>query len=125
RDAPNVETHGRVELERLATGGRLRIAEHDADLLAQLVDEDDRGLRARYRAGELAQRLAHEARLETHVRLTHVALDLGFRHQCGYGVDHDHVYSARPNENLADLKRLLTGIRLRDEEALDVHAQLA
>ena len=28
-------------------------------------------------AGELAQRLAHEPRLQAHVRVAHVALDLG------------------------------------------------
>src|SRR5438093_3972522 len=43
-DAPDVEAHRRIELERLATGGRLRIAEHDADLLAQLIDEHHRRL---------------------------------------------------------------------------------
>ena len=32
-----------VELERPAAGGRLGIAEHDANLLAQLVDEDEAG----------------------------------------------------------------------------------
>ena len=41
-DAPDVEADGGVELERLAAGGRLGIAEHDADLLAQLIGEDSR-----------------------------------------------------------------------------------
>src|SRR5215217_4859137 len=44
-DAPDVEANGRVELERAAARRRLRVAEHDADLLAQLVRED--GDRAR------------------------------------------------------------------------------
>ena len=41
---PNVEAHRRVELERLTSSRRFRIAEHDADFLAQLIDEDYRRL---------------------------------------------------------------------------------
>ena len=63
-DAPHVETHRRVELERPAATRRLGIAEHDPDLLAQLIDEDHRGARTVDRAGQLAQRLAHQARLQ-------------------------------------------------------------
>ena len=43
-DAADVEAHRGVELERRAAGGGLGVAEHDADLLADLVDEDDAGL---------------------------------------------------------------------------------
>jgi hypothetical protein len=59
-NATNVEAHGSVELERIATGGGFRAAEHDADLHTDLVDEDDDGVRALDVAGELAQRLRHE-----------------------------------------------------------------
>ena len=38
-DAADVETYRSVEFERVTAGGRLGIAEHDADLFAQLVDE--------------------------------------------------------------------------------------
>ena len=38
-DAADVESYRCVELERLAAGGDLRIAEHHADLLAQLIRE--------------------------------------------------------------------------------------
>src|SRR5882762_5966980 len=40
-DAPDVHAHRGVELERTAAGRRLGISEHDADLHADLVDEDD------------------------------------------------------------------------------------
>src|SRR5205085_3940314 len=39
--AADVDAHGRVELERAAAGSRLGVAEHDADLLADLVDENE------------------------------------------------------------------------------------
>src|SRR5687768_7206547 len=38
-DPAHVETHGRIELERAAARSRFRAAEHDADLLAELVGE--------------------------------------------------------------------------------------
>src|ERR1700733_2096039 len=45
-DAADIDANRGVELERAAAGGGLRIAEHDADLFADLVDEDKR--RARF-----------------------------------------------------------------------------
>ena len=42
--APDVHAHGREELERAATGRGLGVTKHDADLLAQLVDEDAGGV---------------------------------------------------------------------------------
>src|SRR5690242_21167517 len=39
-DPPDVEADRRVELQSAAARRRLRIAEHDADLLAQLVRDD-------------------------------------------------------------------------------------
>src|SRR5207249_8523731 len=63
-DAADVDADRRVELQRAAAGGRFRVAEHDADLLAKLVDEDEARLRLRDDAGQLAERLRHEARLQ-------------------------------------------------------------
>src|SRR5512143_1405075 len=40
-DAPDVEAHRGVELERAAAGRGFGVSEHHADLLAQLVDEDE------------------------------------------------------------------------------------
>ncbi len=58
------------------------------------------------------------------MRITHVALDLGLGHERGNRIDHDDIDGARSNENLADLHRLLTGVRLRDKKVLDVDAEL-
>src|SRR5262249_6482716 len=63
-DAPDVDATGAVKLERPAAGRRLGAAEHHADFLADLVDEDQDALRTRDSAGELAQRLAHQASLD-------------------------------------------------------------
>ena len=53
-DAADVQADRGVELERVAAGGRLGVAEHDADLHADLVDEDDRAVGFLMGGGELA-----------------------------------------------------------------------
>src|SRR5690242_21269241 len=57
----------RVELERPAARRGLRIAEHDADLLAQLIDEDRGRVEPRERPRELPHRLRHQPGLEADV----------------------------------------------------------
>src|ERR1700678_3080862 len=86
-DTANDDAHGRIELERAATGGRLRIAKHDPDLLANLVNENQRRTGLRYRAGKLAQRLRHEPCLQTHVRIAHLAIEFRLRDERGHRVD--------------------------------------
>ena len=80
-DAADVEAHGRVELEGVATGGRLWAAEHHAYLETDLVDEDDDGVRALDVTGELAQRLRHQAGVQADLQLAHLAFDFCFRGQ--------------------------------------------
>src|SRR5437867_1086989 len=73
-DPADIEPERSIELERLAAGGGLRIAEHDADLLPQLIDEHHGTIRAIDGAGQLPQRLTHQPGLEPHMALTHLAL---------------------------------------------------
>src|SRR6202789_4575246 len=75
-DAADIEPHRGIELQRVAARRRLRIAEHDADLHADLVDEDDDGVGLGDRAGELAQRLAHQPRLLPRQLVAHLPFAL-------------------------------------------------
>ena len=111
-DAADVETERGVELERLATGGGLGVAEHDADLFAELVDEHHRGVGAIDGAGQLAERLAHEAGLEPDVAVAHVAFDFGLGHQRRDRIDDDDVDRAGADQDLDDLEALLPGVGL-------------
>ena len=122
-DAAHVDAHTGEILQRAAAGRRLGVAVHDADLLTQLVDEHDDAVRAADRAGELAQRLAHQARDHADGRLAHLTLELAARQQRRHGVNDHDVKRAGAHELLRDLKRLLAGVRLGDEEAVDVHAE--
>src|SRR5215210_1684 len=59
-DAPDVQPHAGVEFQRPSAGRRLRRAEHDPDLLPELVDENGGRPRAVQGSRELPQSLAHE-----------------------------------------------------------------
>src|SRR5579875_5390 len=122
--AADVEADGGVELERVAARRRLGIAEHDADLHADLIDEDDDRVRAFDVAGQLAQRLRHEARVQAHLHLAHLPFDLRLRSERRDGVDHDEIDRARADQHVRDLERLLARVWLGDEKLADVHAQL-
>ena len=76
-------------------------------------------------AGELAQRLAHQPGLQAHLRVAHLAFELGAGDERRHRVDDQHVDGAGADEHLGDLERLLAGVRLRDEQVVDVDAQLA
>src|SRR5205807_10427444 len=88
--AADVRAYRRIELQGAAASGGLRIAEHDADLFADLIDEDETRIRFGHMAGELAHGLRHEPRLYAHMAVAHFAIELGFGDQRGDGVDHQH-----------------------------------
>ena len=75
--------------------------------------------------GELPERLAHQAGLQSHVRVAHLALDLGPGHERRDRVHHDHVHRVAADQHLGDLQRLLARVRLRDQEVVHVDPQLA
>ena len=112
-----------VEFQRVAAGRGLGIAVHHADLHPQLVDEDDGAARAADRSGQLAQRLAHQPRLEADMAVAHLALDLGPRHQRRDRVDHQHVDRVGAHQRVDDLERLLAGVGLRHDQLVDVDAR--
>ena len=124
RDAADVDADRRVELQRAAAGRRFGIAEHDADLLAQLVDEDQARLRLRDDAGQLAERLRHQPRLQPHLRVAHLAFDFRLGHERRHRVDDDDVDAARADEDLDDLERLLAVVGLRHEQVVEIDAEL-
>src|SRR5690348_30947 len=124
-DAPDVETDRRIELERIAAGGGFGIAEHDADLHPDLVDEDDEHVGALDVRRELAQRLAHEPGLQPRKLVAHLAFDFGLRHERRDRIDHDDVDAPRAHEHVGDLEALLAGVGLGDQQLADVDAKLA
>lgn len=56
--------------------------------------------------------------------VAHLTLDLGSRHEGRDRVDDDEIDGTGPHEHVGDLQRLLTGVRLRHQQGIDVDAQL-
>ena len=75
-------------------------------------------------AGELAQRLRHQPRLQAHLRFAHLAFDFRTRHERGDRVDDDHVDAVGADQDLGDFERLLAVVGLRDEQVVEVDAEL-
>ena len=115
-DAADVEAHRGIEFERVAARGGLGIAEHDADLHADLVDENHKAARFRDRAGELAQRLAHQPRLQAGQDVAHLAFDSALGVSAATESIDDHVDRAGAHQRIGDFKRLLAGIGLGNDE---------
>ena len=58
------------------------------------------------------------------VRVAHLAFDLGLGRERGDRVDDDDVDRARAHQHVGDLERLLAGVGLRDQQLVDVDAEL-
>ena len=67
--------------------------------------------------------LGHEPCLQAHVLVAHLPLDLRSRHQGGHRVDDEHVDAAASHQDLGNVERLLSGVRLGHEEVVHVHSQ--
>ena len=124
-DAANVEADGGVEFQRVAARRRLRIAEHDADLHADLVDEDHHRASdleidpVSLRSAWLIRRACRPGRLSP-ISPSSSALGRQRRDR----VDDEHVDRAGAHQRIGDLERLLAGVGLRDQQVLDLDAEL-
>ena len=76
-------------------------------------------------AGELAERLAHQTRLEPHVRSPHVSFELRLWNERGDGVDDDEIDGAALHEDLRDVERLLAAVRLAHEKLRRADAEVS
>ncbi len=117
---PDIHPDGRIEFERPSSGRRLGIAEHDADLLAHLVDEHQAGIRFGDDGRQFAQRLRHEARLQPRQRIPHLPFEFRLGNQRGDGIDDKDVDRAAAHQHLRDFERLFPAIGLRHEQFVRV-----
>ena len=116
--------HARIKFERSAARGRFGIAEHDAHLFAQLIDEDYAGLSLIDYARELSQSLGHEARLRAHGGLIHLPFYLHAGSERRHRVDDDYIHGVAAHEHFRDVERLFAVVGLRDVKVAYVHAQI-
>src|SRR6266478_1308466 len=123
-DAPNIHAHRRIKLQRPPARCRFGIPEHHADFFANLVDENQASPRLRNDPGQFAQRLRHQPRLQSHLRIAHFPFQLRLRHQRGHRVHHHNVHAARTDQRFRNLQRLLPVVRLRHQQIVHIHAEL-
>ena len=102
--------------------GRLRAAEHHADLFADLVGEDADALRLAHDRGEAAHGLRHQAGLAAHRHVAHLAVELGLGDQGGDRIEDDDVDAVGADERLHDVERVLAAVGLGDEQVVELHA---
>ncbi len=60
----------------------------------------------------VAQRLRHQPRLQTDMRVSHIPVDLGLRDERCHGVDYHDIDRTGPHHRLRDLERLLAVVGL-------------
>ena len=82
------------------------------DLFTQLIDENSHGFGLADTARQLAQRLRHQPRLQSHKGIAHFTVNFSFRDQRGHGVDDNHIDGATADQGFGDLECLFTGIWL-------------
>ena len=120
----DIEAYRCIELQGIAACRCLRIAKHDTNLFAKLIDEDAHGLGLIDSSGELAQSLAHQSGLQSHFVVTHISLNLCLWSQSGYRVNDDDVDSSRTNQVVCNLESLLAIVGLGDKKVVGIYTQL-
>src|SRR6266853_2815148 len=104
--AADVEADRGIELERVAAGGRLRVAEHHSDFHPDLIDKNHQHVGALDIRRELAQRLTHQPGLQAGKLVAHFAFDFRLGHERRNGVDDNDVDSARTHQHIGDFEAL-------------------
>ena len=123
-DTADIQTHGGVEFQCITASGGFRVAKHYANLHANLVNKHHQRIGVFHITGNFTQRLAHQAGLQTHVGVAHLAFNFRFRYQGGHGIHDNHVHGTGTYQHVGDFQRLLTGIRLGNDQIVHVHTQL-
>ena len=80
-------------------------------------------MRAAECARHLAQCLAHQSSLQPDMGVAHLTFDFGTGHEGSDRVDDDQIDGARPNQRVRDFECLLTSVRLRHVQIVEVHTQ--
>ena len=122
-DPAHVDTNGGVVFKRKTAGSGFRISVHNADLLTQLVYEYNGAAVFRDAACKTAHCLRHESCKGADNGVAHFAFKLDAGDKGCDRVNDNDVNRARAHEAFGYVERLLAGVRLRDEQTVDIDAQ--
>src|SRR5699024_9159894 len=107
---------GGIKFQCTATGGCLRVAEHDTHFFTDLVDENGGGFRFADGTGKLPECLGHQSCLQTDMRVPHLAFNFCLCYECCHRVYHNNVDRSTAHQGLGNLQCLLSCIRLGQKE---------
>ena len=82
------------------------------------------GARLGNERGELAQRRTHQPGLGADRRVADLAFEFRSGHERRHGIEHDDIERVGADERLADAQRFFAGAGLRNEEIVEIHAEL-
>ena len=120
-----IQTYRCIEFQCTSTSCGLRISEHHADLLTKLIDKDHDTVSLADNRCELSQCLRHKSRLQSHMRITHIAFDLCLWNQRCHRV-HDHnIHCSRTHHGLSDLQCLFPIVRLGNVKIINIHTNIS
>ncbi len=74
-------------------------------------------------AGQLAERVGHQAGVPADLRFAHRAFEFGLGDKGGHGVDDHEVHRAGTDQHVGDFKGLLSVVGLRDEQFVGFDAK--
>ena len=123
-NSSDIQSYRRIELQCPSTGGGLRVTEHDTYLLTKLVDKNNSTVGFADHSSQLTQCLGHQSRLQTHMAVSHIPVDLRLRYQCSYGVHYNDINSPGTHHGLGDLQCLLSVIRLGNVQIINIHSDI-
>ncbi len=101
-DPAHINPHTGIELQSSATRCCLGAAEHNTNLLANLIGEQTSRLCLVNRCRQLPHRLAHEPGLGTHSGITHLPFQLGAGDQRRDRINHYDVDCITANQGFGD-----------------------
>ena len=119
----DIDAAGTVEFQSTTARCCFRAAEHHANFLTNLVDEDDAGFRAGDCTGQFSHGLTHHACLKSHVSVANFSIEFCFGNEGGDGIDHDDIDGVGANEHLGDLQGLFAVRWLADEQFFQIDAE--
>ena len=70
------------------------------------------------------RRLRHQARLQAHVAVAHLAVELGLGNQRGDGIDNENIDGTGADQGFRNFQSLFAGVGLRNQQIVDIDAQL-
>ena len=120
----DIHTDRWIELQCPSTRCCLRITEHNANLLTQLVDKDYNTVWFTDNRCQLSECLWHQSCLQTYMCITHITLNLLLRNKCCNRIDYDNVNRTGTYHCLSNLQCLISAVWLWNIKFINIYTDI-